>query len=469
MILRSIAVDGIACFADRFEINDLSDGLNIIYGPNGAGKSTLMTAIARALFDSHRVGGARIKELVPWGRKLSPTVALRFEHEANRYRIEKTFVTEAAATLSRWEDGRYVSLARGADADNMVREMMQATAPSRGASDVSNWGISQILFAPQHRMALPELSGNIAQRIRQSFTEQVTGDQGSDIADRIAAEYNIVFTTAGKYKTGKNAPPLADLTSQRDTLIARRDELVDLLATYERCSGDIVDLEETVKLHERQLESIDAQRRQAVGQADRYRELITKRDQEAANVEAVEGKFKLLTQQIEQLSKERTEAAQCAKRIDQLKQQQEINDADVKHRSEALKKSCSSLAELEKRKTEIIEQTNKSEAASRLTGEKQNIQRLDRDLERIETAVDQRDSARRRRSETVDPTANEIRAIRAAMRDLDMPPRETSGCRAVRRSNLRSKASVDSKLPARPFQSKSFAKNVDESKAILLG
>jgi len=419
MILRSIAVDGIACFADRFEINDLSDGLNIIYGPNGAGKSTLMTAIARALFDSHRVGGARIKELVPWGRKLSPTVALRFEHEANRYRIEKTFVTEAAATLSRWEDGRYVSLARGADADNMVREMMQATAPSRGASDVSNWGISQILFAPQHRMALPELSGNIAQRIRQSFTEQVTGDQGSDIADRIAAEYNIVFTTAGKYKTGKNAPPLADLTSQRDTLIARRDELVDLLATYERCSGDIVDLEETVKLHERQLESIDAQRRQAVGQADRYRELITKRDQEAANVEAVEGKFKLLTQQIEQLSKERTEAAQCAKRIDQLKQQQEINDADVKHRSEALKKSCSSLAELEKRKTEIIEQTNKSEAASRLTGEKQNIQRLDRDLERIETAVDQRDSARRRRSETVDPTANEIRAIRAAMRDLD--------------------------------------------------
>lgn len=419
MILRSITVDGIACFADRFNITDLSDGLNIIYGPNGSGKSTLMTAIARALFDSHRVGGARIKELVPWGRKLSPTVELQFEHGGTGYRIEKKFITEAASTLSRLEDGRYVSLARGSDADSMIREMMQATASSRGASDVNNWGISQILFAPQHEIALPELAGNIAQRIRQSFTDQVMGDEGSRLATCIAEEYKSVFTPAGKYKTGKSAPPLIDMQAKRDSLLEQRDELAQLLDTYDQCSSDIVSLDDTIKSYTQQLDSIESQRKQATEVADRYRDLIRRRDQETANAKAVEEQYLSLQRRIEQLAKERNEAAQGEKRIAQLEQQSQQNDTELQQRTEAYKECSAALIEAEKQKIEIDQLSSKADAAARLTEQTQRIERLARDLERIEAATQERDAARRQRSETVVPSADEMRAIRAAIRDYD--------------------------------------------------
>jgi len=45
MILRSLTVSGLRCFRNPVELNDFSEGINIIYGPNESGKSTLISGL----------------------------------------------------------------------------------------------------------------------------------------------------------------------------------------------------------------------------------------------------------------------------------------------------------------------------------------------------------------------------------------------------------------------------------------
>ena len=87
MILRSIAVEGWRCFANRVEVQPLGDGLNVVHGPNGVGKSTLLWALVRGLFDNHTVKGEAVESLRPWGRALAPTVSSCARSSRDMYSI----------------------------------------------------------------------------------------------------------------------------------------------------------------------------------------------------------------------------------------------------------------------------------------------------------------------------------------------------------------------------------------------
>ena len=149
MNIRSIRVADWRCFLDDIEVGPFEEGLNIIYAPNGTGKSTLFEALKRALLDGHKVTGKDVESIRPWGRNLAPKVTVEFIHDDQEYRVTKQFLDSPGALLERKEDGRYCRIAEGASADEQTREILTKNPPGKGLAKTPNWGIAQVLWAPQ--------------------------------------------------------------------------------------------------------------------------------------------------------------------------------------------------------------------------------------------------------------------------------------------------------------------------------
>ena len=128
MILRSLAVEGWRCFANRLEIGPLAERLNVIHGPNGIGKSTLMWALVRGLFDNHAVSGQAYETLRPWGRTSPRGSRSSSSTTASVFGWPSSFSRSPSAELSRFEDGKFVRLAEGEAANSQVREMLGGVA-----------------------------------------------------------------------------------------------------------------------------------------------------------------------------------------------------------------------------------------------------------------------------------------------------------------------------------------------------
>jgi DNA repair exonuclease SbcCD ATPase subunit len=166
MILQRIRVADWRCLLNPAELGPFDEGLNIIHAPNGTGKSTLFEAFRRALLDGHKVTGRDVDMLRPWGRSLSPKVTVEFVHGGVEYRITKQFLDDPSALLERKEDGQYRRLAEGISADEQTRGLLTQNPPGRGLARQENWGLAQVLWAPQGNLVLANLSGDLVADIR---------------------------------------------------------------------------------------------------------------------------------------------------------------------------------------------------------------------------------------------------------------------------------------------------------------
>ena len=95
MIVRSITISGWRCFLDQLTIGPFDDRLNIISAPNGTGKTTIFEALRRAFLDGHKSAGRDVEALRPWGREITPRVAVEFTSKGTDYRISKNFLSFA--------------------------------------------------------------------------------------------------------------------------------------------------------------------------------------------------------------------------------------------------------------------------------------------------------------------------------------------------------------------------------------
>jgi DNA repair exonuclease SbcCD ATPase subunit len=241
MLLRSIHLEGWRRFANPITVAGLSAGLNVLHGPNGCGKSTLMMALVRALFDSHLGSGQDVEALRPWGRDLSPQVTLEFEQEASRYRLVKGFLERKGCELSRWEQGKFARFKEGRAADDFLRSLFSGEEVKRGTAKVQHWGLAQMLWVPQGKLEFTELSSSAQDVLQQALDAQLVTTESSEIENRIAAQYNAVFTAQGRYKSGANAliPQLeSDEKQAREKLAKLRETLV----RYEAASRRMDDL-----------------------------------------------------------------------------------------------------------------------------------------------------------------------------------------------------------------------------------
>ena len=170
MILKTVEIQGVRCFAQPVRVELAKEGFTIIAGPNGSGKSTLLEAVRRGLLDVHTTTGA--SDLAPWVPDGPPRIALEFEHGGKNYRLTKQFVSKRMARLERKDGRTWVSETEGRQADDAVREMLRCGGKNEA-------GLLSVLWSAQGELPLENVPGGVQEALRVALGAQMAGSNGA--------------------------------------------------------------------------------------------------------------------------------------------------------------------------------------------------------------------------------------------------------------------------------------------------
>lgn len=264
MILHSLRVEGFRCFAAPVEIPALSPGLNILHGPNASGKSTLLRALRHLMADSYSLSGQIAEsQMRPWGRSLAPSITAVFEHNAQRFRISKRFFEQAQVRLDQWTEDSFQPVMEGKHADDRLRQMLLAEAPSRGLATEAHLGILQILWTPQGPPALESISTQVRSSIEQSLGAAALNPRAQQIKHDIESEYLQYFTEKGAWKKSVNSPlypkqqELERHTAQTGQLHTQWLQAAQHRETARSLDDEIAGLSAAIAAGERELEQLE--------------------------------------------------------------------------------------------------------------------------------------------------------------------------------------------------------------------
>lgn len=419
MIVRSIRAADWRCFLNAVEVGPFADGLNVIHARNAAGKSTLFEALRRALLDGHRVTGKDVEALRPWGRELSPKVTVEFVHLGQEYRIAKQFIENQSATLERKENGKYQRLAEGTAADDRAREILTKNPPSRGLARVENWGIAQILWAPQGSLALGQLSGDVVSDIRSMLGAQVAGAGTGPIEQRIETLYLQFFTAKGKLKTGKEAPLLSRLQEQLAEAREARQRALESYTAFEDASRRVEECQARRAQARHDADEIARTLRDARGVLDTYQKLLTERDQRLERASAAEAQYKELKQRIDLIKSLEAESSEARKTVAALEGEAPLKDKEVLDREKESAKRKAELEDKRKARETVDAVDHVAKEARRFNECRRELQRLDDLTSKLERAETSLAECRQRRSAIVAPDARLLKAVRKTIKERD--------------------------------------------------
>ena len=419
MILESISLSGWRCYIDPVNIGPFEKGLNVLHGPNATGKSTLFEALLRGLLDGHRVSGKEIEEIRPWGRSLAPTVTVEFSHEETEYRITKRFLDRPSAKLERKENGRYVALAEGSDADERTRKILSRNAPGRGLAKEEHWGIAQVLWAPQGKLDLGALSGDLITDIKTSLGTQVTGSEGGPVEKRVEAVYSRIFTSGGKLKTGKDAPGIVRLEEALKKAREKRAEAQAAQQQFEEASRRVEELRARRQQAKYDAAELSKRINENRTQAESYRNLLLEKEKLEARYQSAEVQYKGLKDRIAQIQSAREAINEGRRLLQKLSDDTPLYEQEKEGREKEVTDSKAELENARKDRRKVDEARNTADEARDFTENRRALERLDGQIGKITDLLQQLTALKRDRSELVAPATKDIRAIQKLTRERD--------------------------------------------------
>jgi DNA repair exonuclease SbcCD ATPase subunit len=419
MIVRSIRVADWRCFLNAVEVGPFDDGLNIIHAPNATGKSTLFEAFRRALLDGHKVTGKDVEAIRPWGRELAPKVTVEFAHQGREYRISKQFLDNQSALLERKENGKYQRLAEGVAADDKTREILTKNPPGRGLCRPENWGVAQVLWAPQGNLALETLSGDLIADIRAMLCVQVSGAGTGSIEKRIEERYLEVFSPKGKVKTGKEAPLLVRLKYSLAEAEETRRKAWEQYLAFEDASRRVEELQARRVQARYDTDAISKSLRHARAVAETYGQLVAERAQRSEKVTAAEAQYKEIKQRIEAIKSTELELGEARKALETLKGEIPLKEREVQEREQEVARLKAALEDARKGRETVEFAKRLADTARRFNECSRKLAWLDELIEKVKEAEKMLADRRQKRNAFVAPDAKVLRAVRKAIKDGD--------------------------------------------------
>jgi DNA repair exonuclease SbcCD ATPase subunit len=417
--IQSIRVAAWRCFLDDVEVGPFEEGLNIIHAPNGTGKSTLFEALRRALIDGHKVTGKDVEAIRPWGRNLAPKVTVEFTHAGQEYRITKQFLDDPTALLERKESGRFRPLADGTPADERVREILTKNPPGKGLSKTPNWGIAQVLWAPQGNLAIGPLTGDVVTDIQRMLSAQVSSGGTGPVEKRIEEEYFQLFSPKGKLKTGKDGSPLTRLREEIEEAKAARQRAHNLLIAFEETSRRVEELRsQRTQAHHNADETTKALR-DARTVAETYRKLLADQGQRSERVTATEAQYRELKQQIDLIKSTEKELTGSQERLCALESRIPLKDRELQEWKKEAEKRKSKLEDARKVREAVEKATQKADLARRFNDCRRELLHIDGLVAKIKEADEALTQCRQKRNAHVAPDSRVLKAIRQAIKDRD--------------------------------------------------
>ena len=418
MILRRIRVADWRCFLNPIELGEFDEGLNIVHAPNGTGKSTLFEAFHRALLDSHKVTGRDIEMLRPWGRTLSPKVTVGFAHGGAEYRISKQFLEDSSALLERMEDGTYRRLAEGTAADDQTRALFTQNPPGRGLARQENWGLAQILWAPQGNLVLTRLSGDLVADIRSMLSLQIGAGAGP-LEAKIEARYLEFFAPKGKLKTGKDAPYLSRLQEQLKEAAEVRRKAQELYLAYEETVRRVEDFRARRAQAGHDAEEINKTIKRAEERVSAYRSLSSEKKERTEQLKAAEARYSEIKHRIEIITITAAKLTESRRNVSTLEEEAPLRSRERQEREKEVARKKASLEDARKGRQSVEAAEQIAEAARKFTECTKNLSELRVLVARIREIEGTLASRKNDRAAFIAPGPRALRAIRKAAREHD--------------------------------------------------
>ena len=412
MILHSMQVENWRCFLEKNEVGPFSDRVNILYAPNATGKSTLFEALRCALMDNHNTKGEDVSKLRPWGRELSPRVMVEFSVGGSRYRVKKSFLDKPGALLERLEDGEFRSLAEGPKADAMTRNLFTRDAPKKGMSRPEHWGILQVLWAPQGRLELGDLSGNLLADIRQSLSAQTIDDRTRGIEKRLSERYGLHFTPTGR-KRDSGTP--AKLNEKKEELEACMNDFAvaeSLSAKVKALSGKLGNLRAEV-------ERLRSESGRLEARAKEYEVLKGELEKRLSDTKIAETEYGRLKAEIDRIIEAREEKDSAQRRLSELDALIPNLDAQLQACRADLDRATHGLEAAKKERNEADESLRQSGEARRFVELCEKLAALAEKITAVGGVQESLSEHERGKGTGVFPDPSEIKKIRKAYSDFE--------------------------------------------------
>ncbi len=414
MILKSIEVQGWRCLANPCRLGDFSERLNVIHAPNGAGKSTIFEALRRGLFDGYKVSGEGVDRLRSWGRDLSPSVAIEFAHGDAEYRVVKRFHRDRMAEILRNENGRLVRQAEGEAADIAARAIFGGEKPGRGLSGAEHWGLAQVLWAPQGRLACAELSGGLVGSIRGALDVQAADSASGELETVVRERFLESFTEGGKLRTGAGAPAWVSLENELQDLRSARPALQQNVLDFEERSRRIENLRSHYQRASHDEAAAAAALAKAREEARQYHELLAEKERRASAADRLAAQHGQLDSQLTQIRERRAECVALEKEVERLTAQVPELARHAATCSAAVANAQSALQAARLEQTALDQLRVEIEAAERFLRARADCTRMVEFIAAMDAAAASHFEAKTALAQLVAPDAKALKSIRAA-------------------------------------------------------
>jgi len=249
-------------------------------------------------------------------------VQVCFAHEGQEYRVTKRFLHDQTSRLERQEQGRFVRFAEGENADQRLLGILRGEAPGRGTARPENLGLAQVLWVPQGRLALGELSGDVVAGIRSALDAQVAGPGSGPLEKRIEELYLQYYTaSSGREKSGKHAPPAVHLRQQIGEQEATRREALAAWQAFEQASRDVEDLRESRRRWQHTAVELEEALRGARTTEAEWRQAVAARGTAAAKAESSRLAYDELHRRVEAIRQAEADHGTARVEVDRLNEE----------------------------------------------------------------------------------------------------------------------------------------------------
>jgi DNA repair exonuclease SbcCD ATPase subunit len=388
--------------------------LTLIAGANESGKSTLVEALHKTLFLRATATGRGVEELRSRLHPGLPDVEIRFEADAETWRLRKRFA--GASGTCQLSNGSGVAL-NGPQAEEQLARLLGYEAPVEGrriAQLPERWAH---LWVRQGDAGLNPFSGSqerydhqrlVAQLQQQSSQSPLQSSTDRLVMEQIQQQVSTLYTATGKVKAGS---PLAGAQQ-------RSQEAAAALALAEQQVADLeAAMEQWRSINER-LETIEQQQRPAL-----QRELQLQQQTQLlqAQLEPLLQRQHEHQQLLKQQRQEQQELLLTQQQLDTALKQQQEEQTQHQQLQEQIKETSAALQQLTQRQEQVqrlldLQQLN--EDVRQLREHQQQLQRLQEQAEGLKQQL----------AELPEITAEQVRQLRQAEQAL---AQATARCEAM--------------------------------------
>jgi uncharacterized protein YhaN len=249
MKLLSIELANFRKFRMPIIVSGFSEALNIVVEPNETGKSTLLEALRAAFFIRHSAKSELVRSFCPFGDDVAPKVAVAFEIDGTKWRIEKQFLKAPYAVLT-GPNGRTESDA----AEERLQALLGFEKSNNRGSDPEVRGALGLLWVEQASALSVEAPNRLVRdNIRSALEAEVGMVLGGRRFELVTARIEEAYANYRTGKSGKATGKLAAAETALETAVAQRDATTATLRAYEQALSYLEEARTAKRLVERDL------------------------------------------------------------------------------------------------------------------------------------------------------------------------------------------------------------------------